>query len=153
MGTVRLTDVPSARDPEKQAVTRIEQMLRDVGAKSVDATNSSVQFTSYVFQPGSNWHSVVPFEGQLTLAAADGELAVHYRLSSIKMMMVIAVMVSGLLLVSVAMGKDIYPGFWANFAIGWGWLFTGNYIWGAIRFPKWLREGLVEAEAAGALAN
>jgi len=54
--------------------------------------------------------------------------------------------------VSMAGGKDLYPGPLENFAIGWGWLFTGNYIWGAISFRKWLREGLVQAEVTAATA-
>jgi hypothetical protein len=154
MGTVRLNDVPSAQGHVQPMVHRIMDMLQDLQMKSVEAEGSEVHFTANVFQPGSNFHVLVQFgSGVIAVEPRDGELLVKYRLSSLKMLAAVGVMISGLGLFTVATGKPLDHELITSLAIGWAWLFTGNYIWGALRFPKWLREGLIEAEAAQAPAN
>jgi hypothetical protein len=154
MGTVCINDVPAAYGHVQPLVHRIMDMLQELEMKCVEAEGSEVHFTANMFQPGANFHVLVQFgAGVITVEPRDGELLVKYRLSSLKMLAAIGVTIGGLGLFSVATGKPIDHELLTSLAIGWAWLFTGNYIWGALRFPRWLREGLTRAEAVQATAN
>ena len=116
---------------------------------SITNDGNEIRFTAPLFQPGSNWHTIVQFgSGCITVEPGEYDLAIHYRLSSIKMLIGIGVMVGALCLFGVAEGKSHFDQeLLVSLSIGWVWLFGASYIWGAIRFPKWLKEGMITMPA------
>ncbi len=95
-------------------------------------------------RPGGNWNILVPFNsGTFRVEAEDTSARVHYRLSTVRILVAITA-VLGLLLGIMIAGSFRHD--WLSAAkmlgLGWLWLFGMNYLIGTIRIPIWLKRGL-----------
>ena len=121
-------------------------MLEAAHATDVFVEGGEVRFTSSLFSPGWNWAILVPFEkGTISTIPAGKSVRVIYRLSTMRMLLIVTVAM-------LALGATVFFGSSKNqpplllFAIGWLWLFGMNYLIAAIRVPIWLKLGLRAAK-------
>jgi hypothetical protein len=92
-GLVLLKLSASSADAVETAVRRIEALLADASATTVNSQGSTVRFTAGVFRAVWNWNILVPFGSGLLEIRHESEcLAVHYRLSTAQMFFVVLAM-------------------------------------------------------------
>ena len=86
---------------------------------------------------------MLPFDsGQIDVSDEGAEIVASYSASTIRLLVCVSLMMGGF---AVFMYQDRHfittDHVWV-FIVLWLWLFGGNYITGAIRFPRWLRRCL-----------
>lgn len=120
-GTVRVPRAAAAQGNVEPAVHRIMGMLKEMQMTSIANNGNEIDFTAPLFQPGSNWHTIIQFgSGRISVEPRDGELAIKYRLSSVKMLIGIGLMVGALGLFSVAAGNSHFDReLLVSLSIGW----------------------------------
>jgi len=101
----------------------------------------SVQFFRFVF----NWNILVPFDcGTIEVEDQGAVFNVKFRASTFRMLKLTFGMSIGFAIFAFVGGAP--PRIPAlMFVMAWIWLFGGNYVLAAIRFPLWLRRALKRA--------
>jgi hypothetical protein len=147
-GSIRLRDLGNPMPFVKPVAERIVDMLDEACASEVWRDGNTVRFKRAFLAsgPGGNWNILVPFNsGTLRIEIEDMSLRVCYRLSTLRMMLVVTGLVT-ILFGFVIFSNVKHEGDWRSAAMiagfGWLWLFGMNYLTGMIRIPFWLKRGL-----------
>ncbi len=146
-GSIRLKNAHSSPNLKTIVNSHIEQMLGDAKAKSTSLGGGKVEFIGGFFRAVGNWNILVPFGSGQVWAEMEGAdvLVVRYRLSTVQLFVTITGALAALaIFLLFASGFAGLATMFPFFAIGWAWLFGANYVTGLIRFPSWLRRGILE---------
>ena len=147
-GSIHLRGLSNPTHSVKPVTERIVDVLDEAGASEVWTEGDTVRFKRGFFAggPGGRWNILVQFNsGTLRIETEDTALRVHYRLSTVQLLLVISGMMAVLFGIALY-GSLKHGGDWHSAAkiagIGWLWLFGMNYITGATRIPFWLKREL-----------
>ena len=146
-GSIRLKIAHYSPSLTSTVNSRIEQMLDDADASSASLDGDKVCFTSGFFRPVGSWNILGPFGSGKIWAEMKGvdTLVVRYRLSTVQLFVTVTGVLGALAIFLLFVSGSSEPGkTLQSLGIGWAWLFGANYVTGLIRFPSWLRRGILE---------
>ena len=147
-GSIRLGGLGNPMPFVKPVTERIVDMLDERGASEVWTEGNTVHFRRALFAggPGGNLNILLPFNsGAFSVEMEDLSLRVRYRLSTLRLMLIVTGMVTilfGFMISSNLKGGENWQSAAGVAGIGWLWLFGMNYLTGMIRIPFWLKRGL-----------
>ena len=131
------------------ATSAVERMLRDVKASRIFVGEPQIDFTVRSFRLVTNWNLLVSIDsGRITFRPHDDGVELRYRISFIRMLIIVTAMVVAVFGFFPVMSwgpQSRVPLPMLLFA--WCWLFGGNYVITVSRFPSALRSALRTAGA------
>jgi len=135
---------------ESEAVKRLVKAIEREAPKRIDRTNNCVSFRAGIFRLASGWNILAPIgQGSVCVSETAAGLKIQYALSFREMFITVALMLLlffGPFLVFIARSTIWETAFILMF--GWAWLFGGNVFSTTLRFPKFLRNALLNEGAA-----
>jgi|SRR5580698_4430020 hypothetical protein len=147
-GSIRLRGLGNPAPFIKSVRERLVDMLDAAGAAEVSSEDDAVRFKTAFFPggPGGNWNILAPFNaGTLQIEAEDMSLRVHYRMSTVRMLLAITGILT-LLTSAWIIANLSSAGTWLEAvkiaSLAWLWMFGLNYIIAMIRTPLWLKREL-----------
>jgi hypothetical protein len=143
--------VRGVREPESFAPAvreRVIEMFEDAYAERVwREENGDIRFQAGLFRwRVSSWNILVPFgSGRVRVTPRKRSVVVSYRLNTLQLLGTVSVMLA--FFAAVFFRPDNIDGWLRDMQwvlpLFFGWLFGANYLTGMIRFPFWLRAGLL----------
>jgi hypothetical protein len=139
-GSIRLRDLGNPTPYAARVRERLADLLDGANAYDVAAEGDAVRFRIAFFGGAGRYHALAPIDhGTFAIEIEDTALRIRYRLSTLRLMIVISAALA--LLFGLAMSDKHAPGFWFA-GLGWLWVFGLNYLFAAIRIPFWLKREL-----------
>jgi hypothetical protein len=126
----------------------IEKLLSEAKATSVARDGNSITFTAGFFRFVINWNILVPFgSGKLEVEDEGHRIRVRYAARTVPLLVFTSSVFCAIAIwMSLAeLRAGTFPA-WALlwvFGVFWVWLFGMNYVIAMIRFPFWLKRGLL----------
>jgi hypothetical protein len=126
---------------------RIESMLESAQARTITRQDGSVIFTGGLFRTVTGWNILVAISyGEIAVENTKFGMRISYFASTVEMLILTTLMLGFLAASSIShdtkgIGLPSQHPFWFV-VLGWFFLFGGNYILAALRFPRWLEHGL-----------
>jgi hypothetical protein len=149
-GTISLPKETGHLRSVEELCGQVEKLLESARASTITRQDGSVVFTAGIFRFVTSWNVLVAINyGKIVIEDAGSVVRISYFASTVQMLIIVTLML-GIISVWVIYNDPKGVAFPAQHrlwfaALGWFWLFGGNYFLAALRFPRWLERGLRRA--------
>jgi hypothetical protein len=144
-GKIKLRKYPPNGSMRESLKNEIDSALIQLLAETTFTDSSNIKFkfnfVKTFFKRWSNWHLLIPLSsGEIIIGKEDDLVVVRYHLYFFHMLIITILMVAILGLATVNERDLLFHNKFYSLAAIWLWLFGGNYILTAFRFPRFLRK-------------
>jgi hypothetical protein len=149
-GTISLPKETSDLRGVEEVCGQVENLLESARASTITRQDGSIVFTAGIFRFVTSWNVLVAINyGKIVIEDAGSVVRISYFAGTVQMLIIVTLML-GIISVWVIYNDPKGVAFPAQHrlwfaALGWFWLFGGNYFLAALRFPRWLERGLRRA--------
>jgi hypothetical protein len=149
-GTISLPKETSDLRGVEEVCGQVDNLLESARATIISRQDGSIVFTAGIFRTVTSWNVLVAINyGKIVVEDAGSIVRISYFASTVEMLILVTLMLC--IISAWAIYNDpkgvtfpaLHP-LWIA-ALGWFWLFGGNYFLAAFRFPRWLERGLRRA--------
>jgi hypothetical protein len=128
----------------QRIVLRLHDILDAAAAHNITLDRSHISFDAGVFRLVSSMNMLVGISsGTLTVVGCGDKIEILYHLRTVQLLIISTLMILAAVVVVNADTRSVHAippaGVWL---LAWVWLFGGNYLLTAIRFPRWLRRAI-----------
>jgi len=144
-GEVLVPRVVGDRVDAKHAVARLAAALERQRASDITRAPARVSFQVEVFRGVGNWNPLGPIDRGVLCATDEPEgLRISYDLSFRRLFLQVTGGIALIFAPVVVLANVplVWPVRAAALLAMWGWIFGGNYVSSAVRFPRFVRRAL-----------